>query len=183
MYGVGLVHLDGNLLPTGQQIVLVESVGVLDLLQMRAGDELHAAGHLVGRRHRDPGGRDVGRGEAPIGRVLVPGDEAGILRLLDEETGVPAQDIGPQHILDRIEDFGVADHLVDPGKQYVAAMAHLAPDRAATLGLVCLELVAKVSDLAWRERIDRKVVAIATIRGDLRLVQHLGHVFLPDSCS
>jgi hypothetical protein len=77
----------------------------------------------------------------------------------------------------------VADHLVDPGKQYVAAMAHLALDRAAALGLVFLELVTKIRDLACRERIDRKVVAIATIGGDFRLVQHLGHVFLPDSCS
>ena len=57
---LGLVDLDRDLLAAGQQIVLVEGVLVLDLLLVGAGNELHAAGHLVGRRHRDPGGRDIG---------------------------------------------------------------------------------------------------------------------------
>ena len=42
-----------------------------------AGDELHAAGNLVGRRHRNPCGRHVGGIEPPIGGVLMPGHEAG----------------------------------------------------------------------------------------------------------
>ena len=33
----------------------------------------------------------------------MPGDETGIVRLLDEETGVPAKEVRPQQVLDRIQ--------------------------------------------------------------------------------
>jgi hypothetical protein len=58
--GLRLVNLDSDLLATSQKVVLVEGVFVLDLLLMGAGDELHAAGNPVCRRHCDPGGSDVG---------------------------------------------------------------------------------------------------------------------------
>ena len=107
----------------------------------------------------------------------MPRHEAGIVRLLDEEAGIPAQDVRPQQVFDRIEDFGVADHLVDPAEQHMAAMAHLAADRAAALGLVRLELAAEARDFARGKRVDRKMVAMVAIEGDLGLAQHLGHGF------
>ena len=60
MDGFGLVDIDSDFLTAGEQIIAVEGIFVLDLLLMGSGDELHAAGDLVGRRHRDPGGRDIG---------------------------------------------------------------------------------------------------------------------------
>src|SRR5580704_66406 len=105
----------------------------------------------------------------------MPGDESGIARLLDEEAGVPAQDIGPKQILDRVEDPGMADHVVDPGKQHVAAMAHLALDRATGPRLIVLELAAKFGDLALAQHIDRKMVAALAIGLDLTFAQALRH--------
>ena len=58
--GLGLIDFDGNFLAAGQKIVLVEGVFMLDLLFVGAGHKLHAAGDLVGGRHRDPGGRYIG---------------------------------------------------------------------------------------------------------------------------
>ena len=81
------------------------------------------------------------------------------MRLLDEEAGVPAKDIGTQQILDRIQDFGMADHLVNPGKEHVAAMAHLTFDWAAGPRFIILELATKFSDFIFGQDIDRKMVA------------------------
>ena len=99
----------------------------------------------------------------------MPGHEAGIVRLLDEEAGIPAQDVRPQQILDRVEDFGMPDHLVDPGEQHVAAMAHLGLDRAAALGLIILELAAKIGHFAGAQGIDREMIAAVAIARDVML--------------
>jgi hypothetical protein len=40
------------------------------------------------------------------------------MRLLDEETGVPAMNIRAQQILDRVEYFRMANHIVDPGEEH-----------------------------------------------------------------
>ncbi len=60
MHRLGLVDLNRDLLTSGEQVVLVEGVLVPDLLLVSPGNELHAAGNLIGRRHGDPGGRNVG---------------------------------------------------------------------------------------------------------------------------
>ena len=77
----------------------------------------------------------------------MPGYKAGIVRLLDEETGVPAEDVRAQQVFDRIKDFRMTDHLVDPGEEHVAAVAHLALDRPPGSRLVVLELAAKFGNL------------------------------------
>ena len=69
----------------------------------------------------------------------------------------------------------MTDHLVDPGEQHVAAMAHLALDRAAARGLVILELAAELGHLGGAERVDRKMVAAVAIGRDLFLCQQLRH--------
>ena len=67
------------------------------------------------------------------------------------------------------------DHLVDPGEQHVAAMAHLAFDRASAGGFVILELAAELGHLACAQRIDRKMIAALAIAGDFSLAQQLRH--------
>src|SRR5437660_61412 len=96
---------------------------MLDLLPVGTWHELHTPGDLVGGRHREPGGCDIGRVEPPISGILMPGDEPWIMGLLDEEPGIPAEDVRPQQIFDRIENLRMTDHLVDPGAENVAAMA------------------------------------------------------------
>src|ERR1700748_2996514 len=105
----------------------------------------------------------------------MPGDEPGITRLLDEKAGVPAQDIRAEQVLDRIQDPGMADHLVDPGKQHVAAMAHLTLDRATGPRLIVLELAAKFGDFALAQGIDREMVAALAIGLDLAFAQGFRH--------
>ncbi len=182
-HGLRLVDIDCDLLTPGEQVVLVEGVFVLDLALVGPGNELHAAGNLIRRRHGDPGGGNIGRTEAPIGRVLMPGNKTRIVRFLDEEAGVPAQDIRPEQILHGIQDFGVPHHLVDPGEQHVAAVAHLALDRAPALGFIILELAAKIGYFARAECIDRKVVTTVAITSDVILAQQFWHGFLQYSCS
>src|SRR3954468_18398453 len=109
----------------------------------------------------------------------MPGHEARIVRLLDEEAGVPAQDIRTQQILHGIENLRMPDHLIDPGEEHVAAMAHLALDRTTASGFIILELLAKAGHFALAERIDRKVVAALAIGLDLAFAQQFGHGFPP----
>src|SRR5262249_27381318 len=88
---------------------------------------------------------------------------------------IPAEDIRAQQILDRVQNPGVADHLIDPGKQHMAPMAHLALDRAAGPRLVVLELAAKCGDFALTQGIDRKMVAALALVGDLASAQQFRH--------
>src|SRR6266851_3249617 len=101
----------------------------------------------------------------------MPRNKPGIMRLLDEEAGVPAQDVRPEQVLHGIEDFGMPDHLVDPGEQHVAAMAHLALDGTSALGFIVLELATKIGNFAGAQRIDREVVATVAISSDFTLAQ------------
>src|ERR1700722_3628313 len=113
----------------------------------------------------------------------MPGHEAGIVGFLDKEAGVPAQDIGPEQVLHRIQYPGMTDHLVDPGEQHMAAMAHLGLDRATAFGLIVLELAAKIGHLTAAEGIDREVVAAVAIIPDFILAQQFLHGFPHSSCS
>src|SRR5260370_42133 len=119
------------------------------------------------------------RADPRIGGVLMPWSEAGIMRFLDEEAGVPAQDIRTQQGLDGIEDSRMPDHVVDPGEQHVAAMAHLALDRASAFGLIVLELAAKIGHFARAQRADREVVAPPPITGNFTPAHHLANRFPP----
>ncbi|MEH2570227.1 hypothetical protein V1289_009854 [Bradyrhizobium sp. AZCC 2289] len=112
----------------------------------------------------------------------MPGHEAWIERLLDEEAGIPAQDVRPQQILDRIENFGMSDHLVDPAEEHVAAMAHLRPDRAAAAGFIVLELAAEIGHFAGAERIDREVIAAVAISSDVAFAEQFRHRSSNPSC-
>ena len=95
----------------------------------------------VRRRERHPGGDHVALlVEAPVGDVLVPADVVLGLRLLVEEDRFPAQDVGPDHRLDRIEDRRLADQLLRPGVDQVRLVPVGAGQAAAGGGLGRLEL-------------------------------------------
>src|SRR5690606_23492042 len=84
--GFALVDLDGDFLPTGEQVVLGEGVAVGNLrLPVRARDDLHGAIGGDGGGEGDPSGDDVAFVQAPVGCVLMPRDVGGVARLLDEK--------------------------------------------------------------------------------------------------
>ncbi len=105
----------------------------------------------------------------------MPGHEARVMRLLDEETGIPAQDVRAQQILDGIQDFGMPDHVVDPGEQHMAAMAHLAFDRASAHSFIVLEPAAKIGHFAGAQRVNREVIAAVAIGSDVIFAEQLWH--------
>jgi hypothetical protein len=74
----------------------IEGVAIGDLIELvAAGDVLHCPVCLGRLCEGDPRRHDIGRAEAPIGRVLVPRHEGRIARLLDEELGGPHSRAGP----------------------------------------------------------------------------------------
>jgi len=112
------IHLDHHLLPARKQIVFREGVAVGNLIELvAAGDVLHRPVGLGSFREGDPGCHDVGPAQTPISRILVPGDEGRIGRLLDEEVGGPAQEIRAVEILNRVKDSAMADELRQPSEK------------------------------------------------------------------
>jgi hypothetical protein len=75
----------------------------------------------VAQRH--PRRDNVRRLQSPIGEILAPGDKARIPRLLDEEAAAPDQNVGADHLLDRIKHAGMADEFVKPGQKQMRLVA------------------------------------------------------------
>src|SRR5919199_857475 len=171
-HGLVLVHLDGDLLAAGQQIVLVEGVAVRDLDLVRAGHELHATVHGVSRREGQPHGRHVRRAQPPIGRVLVPGDEARVVRLLDEEAAAPAQDVGTEHVFHGVQNARMADQLVEPGEQQVRFVPHRAFQRSAGARLVIFQPLAVLARFFGCQDVDWEIISIPPVFRDIFIRQH-----------
>jgi hypothetical protein len=94
----------------------IEGVAIGDLIELvAAGDVFHCPVCLGRLCEGDPRRHDIGRAEAPIGRVLVPRHEGRIARLLDEEVGGPAQQSRAVQILDGVEDGATPHELGEPG--------------------------------------------------------------------
>ena len=89
---------------------------MLDLLPlMAARNDLHASAFGGRRRQRNPRRQHVRFIQAPIGRVLVPRDEARIVSILDKQRTALAQDVRPKHILNCVKNPRMADQIGDPG--------------------------------------------------------------------
>ena len=130
---LGRVDFHRHLLAAREQVVFMIGIVVWDLItDMGSRHHLHATADRVRMGERDPGGDHVGRIEAPIRRVLVPGDEAGALLLLDEESRGPAEDVRADRVLDRIQDLRVMDQLVRPGEEQVRLVPPVRLDRKST---------------------------------------------------
>src|SRR2546427_98308 len=110
----------------------------------------------------------VGMAEAPVGRVLVPGDVRRIVRLLDEEARAPAQEVRAEDVLDRVEDARMPHQPIEPREEQMGLVAKLAADGAAALGFVRLEAAAAARRLLPRQHADRNVEPIAMILGERR---------------
>ena len=129
---LALIDIHHDLLAARQQVLGREGVAMRHLIQLvRRRDHPHGAVRrgAVGERH--PGGDDVGRLQPPVGGILVPRDVAWIARLLDEERGAPAQDVGADDVLHRVEDARMADQVVQPGEQQMRLVPHGALHAAA----------------------------------------------------
>lgn len=77
---------------------------------------LHAAGLSRGVGQRNPGADLLFWFKAEIGAVLVPGGKGLGMRLLDEESAGPDQDVGTDHVLDRIQYARMADQVLNQGE-------------------------------------------------------------------
>ena len=104
------------------------------------------------------------------------------MRLLDPEDRVPAQDVGADQILDRVEQGLVAHELIDPRPQQMTAGTLSAAERAAAAGLVGLELRPRLGRLACGQKIDRRDVAPVAVVVDLGVGQVLRHSVPLSAC-
>ena len=91
----------------------------------------------------------------------MPGDKGRGVGLLDEEIGVPAQNVGAEHILDRVEDRRVADQIGEEREQQMRLVADVAAQRAAHAGLDGLECRADGARLGLIHHLDWGEIALA----------------------
>src|SRR4051812_24004257 len=94
----------------------------------------------------------------------MPGHEARTVRLLDEEVRRPAQEIGAEDVLGRIDDLRMMHKLVDPGEKKMRLVPEIALQRLTGLALVLLQALAIMRDLGRGERGNGKVVSVSAIR-------------------
>ena len=164
--GLRFVDVHRDLLPPGEQVVVVVLVAVRQhRLEVAPRKHPHAAALLGGRRERHPGGDELRCVEPPVARVLMPGDEARAVRLLDPEDGVPAQKIGADEVLDRVEDPGMAHEVVHPLEQEVGLAALRPVDGPALRRFEPFEAGAMVRGLVRVEYVDGEVVSVSWILG------------------
>ena len=106
---LGVIYLDCDFLAAAQQIVGREGVLVRQLVKfMRSGDDTHASVFPRARRERDPGRHNIGFGETPISRILMPRYARPVERILNKESRTPAQNVRPEDIGNRIDDSVIA---------------------------------------------------------------------------
>jgi hypothetical protein len=133
---------------------------------------LHGARLDGARRQREPHGHHLRTAQAPVGRVLVPGDEARVMGFLDEEGGRPAQQVRTEHVLHRVHDARVVHKVPQPGEEQVALVTHRACERPAARALVGFEPRAQRQGLVALQHVQRRVPAGVAILRDRRGRQH-----------
>ena len=109
-----LVHLVLYDLAAREHVVLAVGVAVRDLIQLvGAGRNPHGTRFHRAGRERDPGGHHLKTAQAPIGRILMPGDVGRIVRVLGEEERSPAEEVGTEQVLHCVEHRLVADQAIE----------------------------------------------------------------------
>ena len=81
-------------------------------MRARDGADASILGRAVG--DRDPGADNVFGTVAPVVGVLVPAHEVLLLRLLDQDRGVPGENVRTDERFDRVEDGRMADEGIRP---------------------------------------------------------------------
>ena len=120
--GPRAIDVDGQRLAARQQVLGILHLGMAQLAELvRARHHFHAAGldRRVGQRH--PGGDMAHRIEREVGRVLVPAHIGAGAGILGPDREMEQPDVGPDQILDRVEDLGRMHDLVDPRETEGAA--------------------------------------------------------------
>ena len=152
---------------------------MLDLRAMGTRHHLHASVLSDRRRQRDPGRDDIRRRQSPVGAVLVPGNVRRVTGILREELRSPAQQIGAQDILDRIQDAGVPDQLVHPRVQQVRLLVDPGRQPATMKRLRSFESRKQTARFRLRHHFDWKVNTVSTVGFHLFVRQHSPHVDAP----
>ncbi len=123
----------------------------------------------------NPRGDDLVGAEAPVGSVLVPRHEGRRARLLDEEGAAPAEDVGTDQILHRIEDGGMTGQIVRPGEQKMHLVPHVAGDRRARGPFMVFEPAAIRSGVLGGHHANGEVETVVAIACDLVGRETPGH--------
>src|ERR1700741_1377101 len=107
-----------------------------DLVELVAdGDYLHRRVPGIGWSKGDQSRHDVGLAQAPIGRILVPGDKGWVCLLLDKEIRRPAEKVWTVKVFDRVQNPGVADQIGEPSKQEMRLVPQVTAERPTCLAL------------------------------------------------
>ena len=138
-----------------------------DIANMGTRHDPHAPGVKGSRGKCQPGGDDSLAGEAPVLRVLMPRDETRALRFLDPEKCVPAKNIGPNQLLDRIENTRVTDQIIKPLKEHMRLATLCRRKFAATRSFRCLKLGSQGSGLRRIHDPNRRDIAFRVELFDL----------------
>ncbi len=181
--GLALVDIGQHGLAARQHVVPIAGVAMHERRVVAARNNPHAAIPAVRWRKGQPGGRRVGRAQSPIGRVLMPGHVVRLARPLVEKTGAPAQNVRPQHALDRIEDALVVNQLPKPGHQQVRldVLCRCQPPGPARLDPLQPRQI--LGHFFGRQRGDRGQKPLPAVMRDGVGVQTAAHAGVPSATS
>jgi len=114
---------------------------------MAGGNVLDAAVLGGGRVEADPAGEVAERlGASPVGVVLVPGDDASVVRWFDEKLIVPEADGAAEELGSGDEEGGVPEQVVEGGADAPSAEG-MEEDTGRVGGLVGVVLVKEVAGM------------------------------------
>src|SRR5579862_6616351 len=119
------------------------------------------------------------RVEAVIGRVLMPGDEAYVARVLGKGGRSEQQHVVSDQRLHGFDDVGVAGESTHPGEGEMRLDLETLVDLLAGLGFVSLDPTAQRGGLSRGNGVERKEVAVGLEEIDLLLRQGGAHRTLP----
>ncbi len=163
-------------LPAGEHVVLVIGLDVGQIgAHVTARQHPHAAAFLGGVRERHPHRYQPGGIQAPVLRVLVPGNEGGRVRFLDPPVGGPDHDVRADEILDHVEDPGRSDQIRKALEQQVAFKSIGASERTVQGGLEGLEPSAERERFVRRKDRLRREKTVAAELLDFSGGEGLGH--------